>query len=352
MNPDDAGIIGLLQQPAGWTTAAGQEAETILSSRVRLARNLQRYNFPGRCREAERREILEFSKDQALKVNYLKGASFFSLDGITKLGRKALEERRMVSTGPAEQEQSGVLISPEQNVSLMINEEDHLRLQSIFPGLDLLEAFRVADQVDDQLQERMEVAFTSDHGFLTACPSNLGTGLRASVLMHLPALVMSERMDGLIEGLSQKDIVARGAYGQGSRVKTNLFQFSNRISLGRSELEIVEEVEQAARVLLGEENKQRNELWENIRPELEDKVFRARAILSQARVLSIEEFLSLWSAVRLGLSLRLIDHPKLPDLNRTLITMQPAHLQFACDKALDPLQLDIERADRVRAMFV
>jgi protein arginine kinase len=351
MNPDDAGIIGLLQQPAGWTNAAGREAETILSSRVRLARNLQNYNFPGRCRESERREILDFSKDQALKVNYLKGASFFSLDGITKLGRRALEERRMTSSGPAEQLQAGVLISPEQNVSLMINEEDHLRLQSIFPGLDLLEAFRVADQVDDQLQERMEVAFTADNGFLTACPSNLGTGLRASVLMHLPALAMSEKMDGLMEDISQKGIVARGAYGEGSRVKANLFQFSNRTSLGKSELEIVEEVEQAARSLQSEENKQRDDLWSRSRPELEDRVFRARAILSQARVLSMEEFLSLWSAVRLGISLGLVIIPKLADLNRMLISMQPAHLQFACDRTLDATQEEIERADRVRAMF-
>jgi protein arginine kinase len=351
MNPDDAGIIGLLQQPAGWTNASGKEAETILSSRVRLARNLQNNNFPGRCREAERREILEFSKEQALQVNYLKGAAFFSLDGITKLGRKALEERRMVSSGLAEQLQAGVLISPEQNVSLMVNEEDHLRLQTIFSGLDLLEAFRIADQVDDQLQERMEVAFTADHGFLTACPSNIGTGLRASVLMHLPALVMSEKMEGLIDDLSQKGIMARGAYGQGSRVKANLFQFSNRISLGNSELEIVEEVEQAARVLLRKENKQRDDLWKNTRSELEDKVFRARAILSQARVLSFEEFLNLWSAVRLGLSLGLFDSPKLQDLNRMLIAMQPAHLQFTAGRALDPAQLDIERADRVRELF-
>ncbi len=352
MNPDDAGIIGLLQQPAGWTNASGKEAETILSSRVRLARNLRNYNFPGRCREAERREILDLSKEQALQVNYLKGAAFFSLDGITKLGRRALEERRMASSGPGEQLQAGVLISPEQNVSLMINEEDHLRLQSIFPGLDLLEAFRVADQVDDQLQERMEVAFTADHGFLTACPSNLGTGLRASVLMHLPALALSDQRETVIEQLSQKGIVARGAYGEGSRVKANLFQFSNRTSLGKSELEIVEEVEQAARSLQGEENKQRDDLWSRSRSELEDRVFRARAVLSQARLLSLDEFLSLWSAVRLGLSLGLFDSPKLPELNRMLIAMQPAHLQFACDRTLDATQEDIERADRVRAMFV
>jgi len=341
-----------LQQPAGWVNGAGQDSDTILSSRVRLARNLQRYNFPGRCREAERLEILDFSREQALKVNYLKGASFFSLDGISRLGRKALEERRMVSSGLAEQEQTGVLISQEQNVGLMINEEDHLRLQTIFPGLDLLEAFRVSDQVDDQLQERMEVAFTADHGFLTVCPSNIGTGLRASVLMHLPALVMSEKMEGLIEGFSQKGIIARGAYGEGSRVKANLFQFSNRISLGKSELEIVDEVEQAARSLLDEERKQREDLWNNSRPELEDKVFRARAILSQARVLPLEEFFSLWSAVRLGISLGLIESPKLSDLNRMLIAMQPAHLQFAADRTLDTAQQDIERADRVRVMFV
>jgi len=352
MNPDDAGIIGLLQQPAGWTSAAGQEDETILSSRVRLARNLQSYNFPGRCREAERREILDFSKEQALQVNYLKGASFFSLDGITKLGRKALEERRMAGSGLSEQLQTGVLISPEQNVSLLINEEDHLRLQSIFPGLDLLEAFRVADQVDDQLQERMEVAFSPDRGFLTACPSNLGTGLRASVLMHLPALAVSDRLEALIEELSPKGIMVRGAYGEGSRVKANLFQFSNRTSLGKSELEIVDEVEQAARVLLDEEHRQRDEMWKNNRPESEDKVYRARAILSQARVLSLDEFLNLWSAVRLGISLGLVTIPKLADLNRALIAMQPAHLQLACDRALDAVQEDMERADRVRAMFV
>ncbi|MBI4726199.1 ATP--guanido phosphotransferase [candidate division TA06 bacterium] len=351
MNPEDAGIIGLLQQPAGWTTAAAQDAESILSSRVRLARNLQRYNFPDRCREAERQEILEFSREQALKVNYFKGASFFSLDGISRLGKKALEERRIASSDLVDQPQAGVLISPEQNVSLMINEEDHLRLQTIFPGLDLLEAFRIADQVDDQLQDRMEVAFVPEHGFLTACPSNLGTGLRASVLMHLPVLALSDQMETTIEQLSQKGIMVRGAYGEGSRVKASLFQFSNRTSLGKSELEIVDEVEQAARTLLEDERKQGDEMWSKNRPELEDRVFRARAILSQARVLSLDEFLSLWSAVRMGIGLGLVNQPNLGGLNRMLFTMQPAHLQFACDRTMDPAQEDIERAARVREFF-
>lgn len=351
MNPDDAGIIGLLQQPAGWVNGAGQETDIILSSRVRLARNLQDYNFPGRCREAERREILEFSREQASKANYFKGSSFFSLDGISRKGKKALEERRLASADLTDQPQAGVLISPEQNVSLLINEEDHLRLQTIFPGLDLLEAFRIADQVDDQLQDRMNVAVTIEQGFLTACPSNLGTGLRASVLMHLPSLATSGKLEGLIEALSQKGIMVRGAYGEGSRVKANLFQFSNRISLGKSELEIVDEVEQAARSLLEEERKQRDDGLNKNRLELEDQIFRARAILSQARMLSLDEFLSLWSAVRLGLGLGLMDVPKLSALNRMLIAMQPAHLQFAADRTLDAVQEDIERADKVRAMF-
>jgi protein arginine kinase len=352
MDPIDAGIAGLIRQPAGWTKPSGEDAEIVMTSRVRLARNLNAGSFPGRSKPEERRQVMDTVRNEARGINYFQQASCFELDKLSFIGRTALLERRAASPALVDAlGQSAVVVSPEQTLSLMINEEDHLRLQALLPGLDVLEAFRVADQVDDHLQQKIEIAYSSQYGFLTACPSNLGTGLRGSVLLHLPALALSKKLDPLIEELSHQNIMARGLYGEGSQISASLVQISNRATMGISELEIVEEVERAARLMVSEEKKAREELLEKARAETEDKVYRAWGILANARVLMLDEYFSLWSAMRFGVGLGIINKPGLADLNLYLIALQPAHLQLSLDQTLNQEQQDIQRASKARELF-
>jgi protein arginine kinase len=352
MDPIDAGVAGLIKQPAGWAKPWGESADIVLASRVRMARNLSTGSFPGRSKPEERRQVMDTVRCEAREVNYFQQASCFELDKMSPTGRNALLERRVASPGLVDAlGQSAVVVSPEQTLSLMINEEDHLRLQALLPGLDVLEAFRVADQVDDQLQQKLAMAYSPQYGFLTSCPSNLGTGLRASVMLHLPALALSKKLDSLTEELSHQNIMVRGLYGEGSQISASLVQISNRTTLGISELEIVEEVERAARRMVSEEKKAREEMLETAKAETEDKVYRAWAILANARVLMLEEYYSLWSAIRFGVGLGIIPRPGLADLNLYLMALQPAHLQLSLDQALSQEQQDIQRARLARELF-
>lgn len=337
-------------QPAEWLTGRGQHADIIICSRVRLARNLENKTFPQAADDGFKAEILSAIKPAAQETNYFSGAAFFACQDLSPLGKQALVERRMASPDLAlMREGSGVMIAPEQSLSLMINEEDHIRLQAIFSGLELLEAFRVVDQIDDQLQQRLAFAFSDEWGFLTACPTNIGTGLRASMLAHLPALVLTRGIDPALKAVGQAGMTVRGLYGENSEVSGHLFQVSNRTSLGSTELEIIESVERAGRHLLESEAKAREILMEQARHETEDKVWRAWGILANARVLTSQEFLNLSSAVRMGMALGLIESPGLEALNQLLVLTQPAHLQLHCDRSMEPKERDIERAGLVRA---
>jgi len=347
------GVRELISHQADWLTGRGQHADVIISSRVRLARNLAGSPFPQTADEPTRDSVLSAVRPAATGTNYFTGAAFFDCRDLSPLGRQALVERRMASPDLAGMGQgSGVLIGSEQSLSLMINEEDHLRLQGMFSGLDLLEAFRVADQIDDMLQEKLEFSFSDEWGYLTACPTNVGTGLRASMLAHLPALVLTRRIEEVLKSMDQVGMTVRGLYGENSEVSGHLFQISNRTSLGSAELEIIESVERAGRHLLESEARARETLMEQAGRETEDKVWRALGILGNARVLTSQEFLNLSSAVRMGLALGLIDSPGLADLNELLVLAQPAHLQLHFDQAMEPRERDARRADLVRGRIM
>jgi protein arginine kinase len=343
------GVRELVALRADWLTGRGPHADVVISSRVRLARNLEGMAFPQAADEPARSEVLAAVKSAAMQNNYFQGAAFFACQDLSPLGKQALVERRMASRDLVGMGAgSGVLVGSEQSLSLMINEEDHLRLQGMFSGLDLLEAFRVADQIDDMLQERLDFAFSEEWGFLTACPTNVGTGLRASMLLHLPGLVLTGRIDEVLNAMDQVGMTVRGIYGENSEVLGHLFQVSNRTSLGSTELEIIESVERAGRHLLDEEGRARETLRERAGRETEDKVWRALGIMQNARVMTSEEFLNLSSAVRMGLSLEAIDKPDLATLNELLVMTQPAHLQLYCDQAMEARERDVRRAELVR----
>lgn len=349
MGLPDNGVRGLCASPAQWLEAKGPQADLVLSSRVRLARNLAGHPFPGRSKEELRERILDLIKPAAQATHYLANAAFFVLSDLSTLEQQALVERRLASPDLLREDRgSGLLVGSDQSLSLMINEEDHIRLSSLFSGLDLVETFRVADQVDDRLQEQMDFAYSEEWGFLTACPTNVGTGLRASMLLHLPALVLTQRIDAELKNLSSQGMAVRGFYGESSQVSGHLFQIGNRTSLGSTELEIIENVERAGRHLLESEFQAREYLMAQARQETEDKIWRALGILENARVLTSEEFLSLSSAIRMGISMKILKRPSLEDLNRLMVMIQPANLQLYADREMEPRERDIWRAELVR----
>jgi protein arginine kinase len=230
----------------------------------------------------------------------------------------------------------------------MINEEDHLRLQAMQSGLQLRDTWRIIDRIDDDMSDNLDYAFSEQYGYLTACPTNVGTGLRASVLIHLPALVLTKEIDKVIKGISQVGLTVRGFYGEGTEVIGNLFQISNQTTLGRTEEDIVDNIERCTRQIINYEEEARRTLLADARPQTEDKIWRAYGILANARVLSSHELMSLVSAVRLGASLSIIKSISIATLNNLLMLMQPAHLQKFSGKMMDANERDERRAELVR----
>jgi len=349
MSLPDNGIRGLISQEAGWLKVQAGESGVVISSRVRLARNLADHLFPERAMDEERCMVRDTVKAAAAAVNYFGDAAFFSMEGLSDIDKNALQERRLISPDMmGKKSGAGVMVGKNQSLDLMINEEDHLRMQSLLPGLDLIEAFRIVDQVDDQLQKHLPMAYSQEWGFLTCCPSNLGTGLRASLLMHLPALVRTKKIEKHLSDLEGQGIMIRGFYGEGSEVAGDIFQISNRATLGRSELEIIESVERVGRTLLEQELETRRFIMDHARRQTEDNIWRAYGILTNARMLSTQEFMELSSSLRLGISLELFPGPGLDILNKLLISAQPAHLQIMLDSEMDAPSRDAERARLVR----
>ncbi|MBI4370729.1 MAG: ATP--guanido phosphotransferase [Elusimicrobia bacterium] len=341
-------LQAMLRFRTGWAEAEGPEHEVVLATRARLARNL-RLPFPGRAGAAVLKRVLEQVLAAAPKAG-LKGAAVFKLSDLDETDRTFLVERHLASpalaTRPAGR---GVIVGERETLAVMVNEEDHLRLAALLPGLRLREAHAAADRLDDGLSAALDFAFRDDLGFLTACPTNLGTGLRASCLMHLPGLVMTGALGRLLEGLTRAGLVARGLYGEGTRVIGDFFQISNATGFGRSEAEILAALEKAAAAIVGREKEARAALSaEASRTRLEDEVHRSAALLAAARLLSFEEAQHHLSRLRLGLALGWKLPGDLAAVNDLTLATQPAHLDLSAEKTLFPQERDALRASLVR----
>jgi protein arginine kinase len=236
-------------------------------------------------------------------------------------------------------------------MSIMVNEEDHLRLQTLFSGLRLREAWNLLDTLDDELGREVPYAYHHEFGFLTSCPTNVGTGLRASVLMHLPALVLTKEIGKVLQGLSQVGLTFRGLYGEGSEVVGNFFQLSNQTTLGKSEEDLVDHLDRIVRQVIQYETQARQILLRDAAGVTEDKIWRAYGLLRYARSLSFEELMNLLSGVRLGASLKLLPGLRVYSLNRIMIFTQSAHLEEAAGRDLSPAESDIHRAALVRRIL-
>jgi protein arginine kinase len=333
-----------------WASEDGPKSSVVLTSRVRLARNLASLPFPGRAdREAQRQVVARFRR-AVQGVAELSRGSFLDCGELEEPDLEFLVERRLASRDLVRgNRQRGVLVAPGEGLTVMVNEEDHLRLQSMLSGLRLGEAFDRVDAVDDVLDAGLDYAFDPELGYLTACPTNLGTGMRASVLAHLPALVLTRRAKKVVEGVTAMGMAVRGYYGEGTEIMGNFFQISNQTTLGRGENEIISRLDEVVRRILGYEDEAREAIRRAARLQIEDKIYRAFGTLRSARTIRADEVVSLASAVRFGIVLELPDLCPLTALNEVLLLSQPGHVVRRAGMELDDDDRRRVRADLIRA---
>ena len=341
----------------GWLDASGPNPQIVLSTRIRLARNLTGYPFSLRASDADRRAVLTRVTEAASASEQLARTIAFPLHDLDRIERQLLHERHLVSKELAalEREPSrprpGAAVLIESPIGVMVNEEDHLRLQAMVSGFALEGAYAALDSVDSELGRLLPFAFHSEFGYLTSCPTNAGTGLRASVLIHLPGLVLTKEINKVLQGLTQVGLTFRGLYGEGSEVVGNFFQLSNQTTLGKAESELLDHLGRIVRQVIEYEEQARDVLLKTAAGTVEDKVWRAYGLLRYARALTFEETMNLLSGVRLGVGLNLITGLSVYTLNKLLIHTQPAHLAAMEGRQVGDPELPMIRASYVRQLL-
>jgi ATP:guanido phosphotransferase, C-terminal catalytic domain. len=336
-----------------WFDEKGPEGDVVLSSRIRLARNFEDLPFPDIISVEQSQVAIKRCKEALLD----KGSSlspqlqFLDLKAMDDTSRQALVEKHLISPDLARNySKGGLILKNDNSVSIMINEEDHIRIQCFAAGLNPEAAWDIADKIDDLLEENESFAFDEELGYITACPTNVGTGLRVSVMMHLPALVKTGNINNVIENINKLGITVRGIYGEGTQALGDIFQISNQVTLGRSERDIIGNIRGLAMEILNAERSTIEALLKSSKLQIEDMVYRAFGLLSNARVLTSEETLRLLSDVRMGVNMGMIDVP-ITVLNKLLIMTRPANLQLMCGRRLEPYERDIKRAEYVKEIL-
>lgn len=339
----------------GWMREPGPESDTVLSSRIRLARNIAEIPFPAAASDAQLQHVDELvasvveHHDKTRNPYAIGKLVYRQMVETPLLERQLLIEKHLISPQHAQDVRNkAVVLSSDELVSVMVNEEDHLRIQAISPGLQLDNAFHLANMVDDLFDASLEYAFSPEIGYLTACPTNVGTGLRASVMVHLPALVLTGQMQQINEAIGQFGLTVRGIYGEGSEAVGNIYQISNQATLGRTEQEIIDQLKSVVEQIIRQERQARTSLMESNRLALEDRVWRAYGILAHARVITTAEALGLLSMVRLGIDLGLIAHVEPRVLQELVVLIRPGHIQHIIGRDLEDTERDMYRASLIR----
>ena len=339
----------LLNHTSEWLKGSGPNSEIVISSRIRLARNLANFPFPHWANKKQGEDLLNTVRDNLLKVDYLKRTTFFELAKMDSVDKQFLVERHLMSLDHAQKTNSkAVVVDDEEIISIMINEEDHIRMQVMQSGFNLYEAWNIVNKLDDSVAKELNFAFLPDWGYLTACPTNAGTGMRGSVMLHLPALVMSRAIDRVLAALAKLSFITRGLYGEGTQAMGNFFQISNQTSLGPSENEIIENINGLIRQIIEQENQAREALLSKNKPLLEDRVNRSLGILKNAHIITSQETIELLSMLRLGCDLGMVRDIDRRRINELFIITQPAHLQKIEDKKLSSGERDVKRAQIIR----
>lgn len=332
-------------------SAEGPDSDIILSSRIRLARNIKQYKFPTLFTNDEAQSVINMIKERLTDSSLTKlgKLELLLMDELQPLQKRVLMEKHLISPHLAENSSHGAcVLSENEELSIMINEEDHIRIQCLFPGFQLSEALNMANEVDDWLEEKVDFAYDEQVGFLTSCPTNVGTGLRASVMVHLPGLVLTQQMNKIIPAINQLGLVVRGIYGEGSEALGNIFQVSNQITLGKSEKDIVEDLKSVVSQLISQERSAREALAKTSNIQLEDRVFRSYGILSNCRIIESKEAARCLSDVRLGIDMKYLKNISKNILNELMILTQPGFLQQYAGGPLRPHERDIRRASLIR----
>ena len=330
-----------------WSSGKGEQADVVLCSRIRLARNFAPYPFPLKATEESSQKVLDIMKDFCQKHESYR---FLSLGELSPLQKRVLVEKHLISPEHAQGDgkYKGLVLDDEATVSIMVNEEDHLRLQCFAPGMDLMGLWDKADKLDDLIEADNEYAFDEQYGYLTCCPTNLGNGLRGSVMMHLPALSLIGQL-GVLNQLGNIGMTVRGLYGEGSEAIGDLYQISNQLTLGQSENDILTNLYGVNQQLIREERNARDYLLEHNRVQLEDRCWRALGTLTHARYLSSREALSLISLVRLGVAVGIIGHLTLEAVSNLYMLVQPGYLQLiAKNNDINETERDLLRAKQVK----
>ncbi len=342
-------VNSLIQQSPKWLDGTGRHSDIVISSRVRLARNLKDFSFPNRASDKALAQILAIIKDCYGQVDDLKDSIFLNINELSELDRQFLMERRLISSNFVNVERPcGLIIGKDELISIMINEEDHLRIQSIQSGLEIEKAWQLIHRIDDALTNELEFAYSDQFGYLTACPTNTGTGIRASVFISLSALAMTEKVDKIIHEIAPSEIAIRGFYGEGTDILGNIFQISNQLTLGRTEQSIINRSNNMIEQLVSLEQEARKQLLKNDSILVEDKIGRAIGVLKYAKMLNSVELVNFLSLLRMGRALKLIDQFDRKILNELLVLIQPAHLQKLYCKKLNSRERDILRVKLIR----
>jgi len=345
-------LVSLAQGLGRWLDGSGPASDIVLSTRVRLARNLKEVPFTHRAREEQMAMVYSSVVSAVRKTPALVTSTALQMRELTPLDRQFLVERHLISHDLADNGRlRGLLLVPDESVSAMVNEEDHLRLQALSSGFQLRSAWEAVNAIDDELGQDLDYAFSDDLGYLTACPTNAGTGMRASVLIHLPSLVLTKQIGRVLQGITQVGLAVRGFYGEGSQIMGNFFQISNQTTLGQSERETVESLERVTRQIIDYEQRARDELLKDARVQIEDKIWRAYGTLRHSRVISSQEVINLSSAVRFGVALQMEGLASVQTLNELLIRTQPAHIQLATGREMEQRERNVIRADYVRKLL-
>lgn len=342
-------VDDLVNNTGEWMKGTGPCSDIVVSSRVRLARNLASCKFPLSANEEEKMEIYEQITAAIEKNCGNDSLHIIDLNEASTIDKRFLVERHLISKEHEEEDgKRAVAISEDEAIAIMINEEDHLRLQSLKSGLQLDPAFSTLDDIDNKLSGTLQFAYDDELGYLTACPTNVGTGLRASVMLHLPALVITRHLEKAFRAISKLNLAVRGLYGEGTEAHGDFYQISNQITIGRSEDDILGDLRVVIDQVVAYERSARQGLMGKEIIKLEDRFWRSYGILQNARIISSEEVMRHLSAVRLGLHLGIIEDIDLPTLNEMFIFSQPAHLQKMNAKELGPSERDIVRAKFIR----
>jgi len=358
----------LIKSPSQWLQPTGPENDVVLSTRVRLARNVVGRPFSSRLSPQDREELEAYLKDAIFEAvspergsppkarlpagkatARRRGLTWFELDGMSEIDRRCLFERHLISHELAtSQGPRGVAVDPTQHIAIMVNEEDHLRLQVILSGFQSQATWREADAIDDRIEKRLTYTFSPKLGYLTACPTNVGTGMRASAMLHLPGLVLTRQIEKVFRAVARMRLAVRGLYGEGTQATGDFYQISNQASLGKTEEEILKALDAVVGQIIVYEKQAREVLAGESPTALDDKIYRSWGLLTNARMISSEETLMLLSVARLGVHLGRLEGVDIATINELFILTRPGHIQHIRGAELAESERDVARADYIR----